>query len=57
MVLPYRRYLRFGVYRVRLRHASLDAKESSMSKTTISHITPPVAAEATTAAASAEMTF
>jgi hypothetical protein len=39
--------------RVRLGHASLDAKESSMSKTGTRSITPPVNAEATTAAAAA----
>jgi hypothetical protein len=51
----YRRYLRFGVYRVRLWHTSLDAKESSMSRTGIRHSTP-VAAKATVDAP-AEVTF
>jgi hypothetical protein len=55
--MVYRRFLRFGVYRVRLRQVSLDVKESSMSKTVSNSITPPVAAEATTAAAAGEVSF
>jgi hypothetical protein len=55
--MTYRRYLRFGVYRVRLRLASLDAKESSMSKRANSHIAPPVTDESATSAAAAEVTF
>jgi hypothetical protein len=55
--MTYRRYLRFGVYRIRLRLASLDAKESSMSNRAIRHIAPPVTAESATSAAAAEVTF
>jgi hypothetical protein len=55
--MAYRRYLRFGVYRIRLRLASLDAKESSMSKRTVRQIASPVTAESATSAAAAEVTF